>query len=387
MEPTCAFAELVPHSPYFAGVPASPADDEPLRVSRFAYLRREQALRLASPRAHAHLVLRGADALRLYYALCEGASPAELTRRFAELPAGEIAAFIRLLLAAAIVERVLRDDPDFIEEDTDEALVQWQFHDLLLHAESRMGRATGPIGGTHRFVRELPPVPALKDVEWAPLVELATPPDGDAFAAWTLADALAQRRTQRTQGAQPITVRQLGEFLHRCARVVSHDKAPWPREYPFGGEYTRRPYPNGGSRYELEIYIAAQRCEGLPRGLYYYDALGHRLATVSVVAGELDLLFGQATSAAGGLDSQLLITVTSRFQRSSWKYEGLAMALQLKNLGVLFAHFYLVATAMGLAPCALGSGDSDLFSRITGLDYLVEGSIGEFLLGSAAEPA
>jgi SagB-type dehydrogenase family enzyme len=54
----------------------------------------------------------------------------------------------------------------------------------------------------------------------------------------------------------------------------------------------------------------------------------------------------------------------------------------LKNVGVLYQTMYLVATAMNLAPCALGAGDSDLFARAVGLDYYAETSVGEFLLGS-----
>jgi hypothetical protein len=46
---------------------------------------------------------------------------------------------------------------------------------------------------------------------------------------------------------------------------------------------------------------------------------------------------------------------------------------------------YLVATAMGLAPCALGGGDSDLFAQASGLDYLAESAVGEFILGSLPE--
>jgi len=42
---------------------------------------------------------------------------------------------------------------------------------------------------------------------------------------------------------------------------------------------------------------------------------------------------------------------------------------------------YLVATAMDLAPCALGGGDSDLFTKVAGTDYLQESSVGEFMLG------
>ena len=60
----------------------------------------------------------------------------------------------------------------------------------------------------------------------------------------------------------------------------------------------------------------------------------------------------------------------------------MAYALILKNVGVLYQTMYLVATAMGLAGCGLGGGDSDLFSRAAHTQSLVETSVGEFLLGS-----
>ena len=60
----------------------------------------------------------------------------------------------------------------------------------------------------------------------------------------------------------------------------------------------------------------------------------------------------------------------------------MAYATTLKNVGVLYQTMYLVATAMGLAPCALGCGDSDAFARAAGADYYAEPSVGEFLLGS-----
>ena len=79
---------------------------------------------------------------------------------------------------------------------------------------------------------------------------------------------------------------------------------------------------------------------------------------------------------------QVLIIIAARFQRLSWKYQSMAYNVLLKNVGALYQTMYLVATAMDLAPCALGGGDSDLFARATGLDYYAETSVGEFLLGS-----
>jgi hypothetical protein len=41
---------------------------------------------------------------------------------------------------------------------------------------------------------------------------------------------------------------------------------------------------------------------------------------------------------------------------------------------------YLVATALGLAPCAIGAGDTQLFAQASGLDFTRESSVGEFAL-------
>ena len=79
---------------------------------------------------------------------------------------------------------------------------------------------------------------------------------------------------------------------------------------------------------------------------------------------------------------QVLLIVSARLPRLSWKYASIAYALVLKHVGVVLHSMYLAATAMGLAPCALGAGDSDLFARAAGTDYYAETSVGEFVLGS-----
>ena len=44
---------------------------------------------------------------------------------------------------------------------------------------------------------------------------------------------------------------------------------------------------------------------------------------------------------------------------------------------------YLAATVQGLAACALGNGNSDLFAKLARTDYYAESSVGEFILGRA----
>ena len=117
--------------------------------------------------------------------------------------------------------------------------------------------------------------------------------------------------------------------------------------------------------------------------MYHYEPLDHELRRLSRGDDHLEALLRQAQRAAVlQTRPQLLITITSRFQRVSWKYRGLAYALTLKNVGVLLQTMYLVATAMDLAPCALGTGDASLFATVLGEEYVRESSVGEFILGS-----
>ena len=82
---------------------------------------------------------------------------------------------------------------------------------------------------------------------------------------------------------------------------------------------------------------------------------------------------------------QILITMAARFGRISWKYSSIAYALILKDVGVLMQTLYLMATDMGLGGCAIGSTNIDLFARMTGLEFHVEGAVGQFALGRSAE--
>lgn len=131
---------------------------------------------------------------------------------------------------------------------------------------------------------------------------------------------------------------------------------------------------------------AVPACEGLSLGLYHYDGIHHCLNGVCGRTAEVEhLLADAATSADIPTERvQVLRILAARFQRLAWKYASIAYALILKHVGVVYQSMYLTATAMDLAPCALGGGNADLFARAAGTDYYEETSVGEFLLGSTA---
>jgi SagB-type dehydrogenase family enzyme len=207
----------------------------------------------------------------------------------------------------------------------------------------------------------------------------AAPPE----AVSPFAKLLHERRSIREfDDRRPITVAELSQFLNNTARVLSR----WESRVGLGGGpsvgYTVRPYPSAGASYELELYLAVDKCEGLARGFYHYDADGHALTPIGARSQEIE---AQLTGAKFAMDTrsapQVLITMAARFGRVSWKYSSLAYALILKDVGVLTQTLYLMATDMGLGGCAIGNTNVDLFAKMTGIDFHVEGPVGQFALG------
>jgi SagB-type dehydrogenase family enzyme len=371
-------ATLVAVSPNFVSRPDQLVAGRRHVLSRFAYLRRQgtEAV-LESPLAHARMILNDCRVAVLVGALAAPATAAELAERVGALPAEAVASVLTLLLKAGMLD----------DGEDASALQTWEFHDLLFHARSRLGRFDAPCGGTFRLVDRLAPPPALKPPAAGEAHELYRP-DQDRLEQDDppLARVQARRCSVRHfDRARPITARQLGEFLFRVGRVTRRYEGEVTTPCgPVRLEFAPRPYPAGGELHELELYAAVGVCTDLAPGLYHYDPAGHRLIRLRGLTAEVAALLRDAAAATGGPEDsvQVLLILAARFARLAWKYESIAYALTLKHVGILYQTMYLTATAMGLAPCAIGGGDADLFARAAGTDYYAETSVGEFLLGS-----
>ncbi|MDJ0728662.1 MAG: SagB family peptide dehydrogenase [Crocosphaera sp.] len=280
-----------------------------------------------------------------------------------------------------------------VEAETPD-LKLWEFHNLLFHSRCRQGRhdyPTADIAGSVDVWEQFPVAKPPMSGQIIPLPQLNI--DAIRQKDKTLTTAIEKRESIREYDDNlPITIEQLGELLYRTARIkeiYTFDaeqqemlKAQFGEDFDWG-EISRRPYPCGGAMYELEVYPVVRRCQGMNSGLYHYDPLNHQLAQIETEEAHIQALIKDAYQSSGeqGMP-QVLLIITARFGRLFRKYRSLAYALVLKHVGVLYQNLYLVATNMGLAPCALGAGDSDTFAQATGLDYIVESSVGEFMLGS-----
>ena len=372
------FATLTPLGSGFHFQPVRPRADLARRLSRFVYVRTHQGtLRIESPLGRARLELHDWRAAAATVALARPCSTHDLEAMWPELDRNPIEGLLVLLENASVL--VAADDAEDIDLSAAAEVSQgwWEFHDLLFHMRSRRGRHDAPYGGTYRDKLVAPPPLVKPRTTGGDIIPLPRP-DMEALRRTDppFSEVLDQRRSVRTYAAEPLTIEQLGEFLFRTARyqLVMHGE---------GTDYALRAAPAGGALHELEVYPVIARCRGLAPGVYHYRPAEHELAHVAPPSPLVERLLHEAWITANRESPlQVYFQITARCQRIFWKYESMAYALILKNLGALYDTMYLVATAMDLAPCALGGGDSDLFAAVAGLDAYEEPAVGEFVLGT-----
>ena len=353
-----------------------------LVLSRFAYMRRRgNEMVLESPRARA--LFKICDP-KIATAIAMLSTPQQIKqlRRQEVFPGVQLLA---LLLDCQILFKVgAAGESGLRLAEGDQELVLWDFHDLLFHTRSTEGRHANPLGGVYPYVGVIAPPPAVRPSWPGKKIDLRKVSAAHPEAISPVAKLLRKRHSTRSFDDQrPITLAELSQFLDGTARVLSRSNATLDLD---DGGHTVRPYPSAGAAYELELYLAVNLCEGLARGFYHYDADAHVLAPIGVSPNELEALLAGAQYAMDAPAApQILITIAARFGRMSWKYSSIAYALILKDVGVLTQTLYLMASEMGLGGCAIGIANIDLFAKMTGVEFHVEGPVGQFAIGRGAK--
>ena len=205
---------------------------------------------------------------------------------------------------------------------------------------------------------------------------------------------IQKRQSIRAYNSKPITARQLGSLLWYSMHTreeITCDPA-LPRSY----EGLLRPVASAGGIHSIELYLCIKQCIGVSPGFYHYDSFDHTLGKMSDLNKPCQSMLEMAVnttcrapqvasvSPGQGQQPDVLIVMATRYERNASLHSetGLAYALILKDAGSIYQQLYLVATAMGLAPCGLSFGSSELFEQVSGISGSIECSIGEFMIGN-----
>jgi SagB-type dehydrogenase family enzyme len=336
--------------------PACAAHQGSFRLSKFTYSRViNEELVVEAAISASRIILHDPRAAA---AFCSFSTPL----RIASDAASTGDAAVVIALATMLIDAGMMVDTELPREP------EWEFHDLLFQTWSRYGQVMLPYG---RSSCVAPPTSQTPTMEHSNLVRLPIPRGEEGLAFVSLAQILEARRSVRTYGQTLISLQQLGLFLYRCA--ARRTNSP--------GEGSSYPYPSPGGRYPLRIHLILRCCAGVDPGLYSYDALGHQLLRRRGYDEHVERMLGDYAELADlqSANPQVLFVITTHHSQVA-DYLRMALANTLKEVGALYQTMYLVATAMGLAPCAIGGGNSQVFAALAGIDA-AESVIGEFMLG------
>jgi SagB-type dehydrogenase family enzyme len=171
-------------------------------------------------------------------------------------------------------------------------------------------------------------------------------PGRDFAVPMGLGEALDRRRSLREYRLRPLPLETLGRVLHTTYGVRGHRQVD-------GEWFQDRSAPSAGGKYPLEMYLAAQSVEGIGDGLYHYDASAHALEHLRPGLFQptlAELTMGQEMVR----DTNVVIVVTAIRERTMGKYGQRGYRYVWIDAGHLGQSFYLVATALGLGPVAIG---------------------------------
>ena len=308
-----------------------------------------RGLTLEVPGAWARVELLQPALLPLLDGLARGCSPAR-ARQLVQGGQDLVQALLLMLLWCGLLADARRAD--------------WAAHDLLLHSRTRRGLGLVTVGK----LSATPTAPV--SLPTGPRKALEPGAAGDLKTA--LGAALARRESLREHGPVAIPLQALGRFLwHTLAAQVHEGRV-------------RRPYPSGGGCYALQPFLVIEHCAGLDAGLYAYDALSHELILVRPHSiAQRVLMRDAARSAHSQTAAQVLLVLCADYARMRSAYGDLGYSLLLKEVGAVMQTAQLVAAALGLACCPLGTGDALRFAEAAGAEPWTLPAVGELLLGTS----
>ncbi len=213
---------------------------------------------------------------------------------------------------------------------------------------------------------------AVKRHPHLPQVELPPPRLPDT----PLAEVVAKRRSQREFGQAPLRLAELAAILH-AGYGVTHQLDP--QALP-GTSPLLRSVPSGGGLYPLELWVFAQRVEGLEPGLYHFDPLVHALESIRTGV-QTAALAGASVYPELARTAAVVLVVSAMFWRSRFKYCQRGYRFALLEAGHLSQNVLLVATGLELASVPIGGFFDRRLDELLDLDGVDESALYGLALG------
>lgn len=162
-----------------------------------------------------------------------------------------------------------------------------------------------------------------------------------------LVDAIYARHSCRQFADAPVALAAVSALLKYGYGVIG--------ESSFGAlPFYERPVPSGGSMYPLDLYLIANRVDGLAVGVYRYAPVVHGLEQLRDSAVPPPILTYLCMGQTYAGHAPLLLVIGADFLRSMKKYGDRGYRYVLIEAGHLGQTLNLLSAALGLGNCDLG---------------------------------
>jgi len=195
----------------------------------------------------------------------------------------------------------------------------------------------------------------------------------------SLGTAIHRRRSVRRFADAPIEARALGTLLRFSAGVVDTGRPSGPRATP-----------SGGAKYPVQLVACVRSVEGIPAGVYGYDARAAGLVPLKTGEESCDRVRAACFYPDIVAGAAVIVLVIAVLTRSTRKYRELGYRLAVQEAGHVAQNLTLVSTALGLGSVVLAGFDEHDVETFLGLDGETETLLSTVLVGhdpAAGHPA
>ncbi len=162
------------------------------------------------------------------------------------------------------------------------------------------------------------------------------------------------RRSFREFTDEPVTSEDIADLLWAAQGITLPERG-------------FRASPSAGATYPLELYVAADRVEGMDPGLYWYTPDMDRTVSTGLT-GPLASTIAAAALGQEALErAAAIIVITAVFDRTTARYSDRGIMYVHMEVGHASENLILMATARGLGSVPIGAFYEDTVSSVLGL--------------------
>ncbi len=183
------------------------------------------------------------------------------------------------------------------------------------------------------------------------------------YRGLSVEEAIMRRRSERSYSGEALSLAELSQILFAAQGITGA-----------AGDRALRAAPSAGATYPYEVYVFANRVEGLEPGIYHYLPQGHGVELVR--AGEFgealsEACLGQAMPAEGAVS----IVLAAVAGRTIDVYGERGLIYIYMEAGHISENIYLECASLGLAVVAVGAFYESGIDALIGLDGEREATI------------